>query len=185
MKVFIKIIAVIMIIVSLFSLYKTISGIIEKSGKTAEDISSVDEATYKSSCQTIDYSELARNPEKHKGEKLKFTGYVAQVIEPTFSSGATEIRVQVTPVKNTYVEEYNEEMKEYGDEYTIEYDGKPVYWEDEILMTIHLEQGADKILQEDIITFWGECSGSYSGYTVFGAKTTMPQIDALFYEIEE
>lgn len=118
---------------------------------------------YKNSCSKISYEELARNPEKHKGEHLYFKGKVFQVKEPSLFESKTSILVSVTP--KTY-EYFNE-----------------TFWEDNVYFSIKLDDKADRILQDDIIEIWGECTGIQKYYNVLGTKTSLPGVDIKYYKL--
>ncbi len=112
----------------------------------------------------IDFQTLSRNPDKYKGEKFKFTGEVIQVQEPSFGN-TVELRINVT--KETY---------EYID---------TVSWSDTIYATVELQDGDDRILEDDIITFYGECAGLYSYTSVLGAKISLPKIEIKYWDFSE
>jgi hypothetical protein len=114
---------------------------------------------YKSECESIDYKTLARNPEKYKGNKYKLTGQVVQVQEPT-NGDTVELRVDITKNK-------------YGN------------WENTIYATVEIPKGNDRILEDDVITFWGECEGLYSYSSVLDNKVSLPKINIKYFEIKE
>lgn len=120
----------------------------------------ISEADYRSMCEEIAFDDLARNPDAYKGDYFTFTGEVIQVME---GSRNVQLRLNVTPV--TY------------------YDGSIVYYEDTIYCSIRLEEGADRILEGDVITIYGECAGMYSYQSVFGGKISLPRIDIEYYEL--
>lgn len=120
------------------------------------------EAEFKNSCSTIDYDTISRNPDKYKGNNYKFTGEVIQVQESSWSN-TVELRVNIT--KHTY-------------EYI---DGE--YYEDPIYCTVEIPDGADRILDDDIITFWGTCDGLYTYTSILGSSVSVPKIDIKYYEI--
>ena len=113
---------------------------------------------YKERCQEINYEDLARNPDRHKNEDFTFTGEVIQVYE---DGQKTILRVNVTP-------------------YSI---GDSTYYEDTIYVTVDIEEGTDRILEDDIITIWGSCSGLVSYQSIFGQQISIPGISAYYYEI--
>ena len=125
--------------------------------KSAKEI----ESTFKKSCKTIDYKTLSRNPNKHKGENLNFTGEVIQVQESdSLFSDTTQVDLRINVTKD-----------EYG------------LWDDTILATVELPEDADKILEDDIITIWGECDGDYTYESVLGSNITLPLINVEYFEI--
>ena len=127
--------------------------------KTKEEIMQ----EYKDSCSAITYEELSRNPEKHKGEHLYFKGKVFQVKEPSLFETKTSILVSVTPKTYEYFEE--------------------TFWEDNVFFKIKLDDKEDRILEDDIIEIWGECTGITKYYNVLGSKTSLPGVDIKYYEI--
>ncbi len=117
---------------------------------------------YKNSCKTLSFKDLSRNPDKHKGEKLKYTGQVIQVQEDEHwldDNTTVDLRINVT-------------KDEYG------------LWDDTIYATVELPKNADRILEKDIITIWGECDGKYSYTSVLGSDVTLPKINIKYYSIK-
>lgn len=114
-----------------------------------------EEKKYKASCKKLTFEELARNPEKVKGTKVKLTGEVVQVSENYISIG---MRVNITE-------------NEYG------------WYEDTVYIIYYPEDGEDKILEDDIITIYGTAEGEYSYTSVMGAYITIPKILAEYVEI--
>jgi hypothetical protein len=110
-------------------------------------------------CAEIDFDQLARNPDNYKDQMFRFTGEVIQVIE---GNNTTQLRMDVTLVDE-------------GTDWA--------YYEDTIYVTLPKEEGADRILEEDIITIYGVCAGAESYRSIFGEKITLPSIDAEYYEL--
>ncbi len=118
---------------------------------------------YIKKCKTIDFKTLSRNPEKQKGKNFKITGEVIQVQE---SWGDTvDLRINMT--KETY---------DYIDDVT---------WTDTIFATVELADDEDRILEDDIITIYGECEGKYSYETVMGNTVTLPKINVKYFKINK
>ena len=114
---------------------------------------------YIASCQTLPFADLARNPDNWKGTRLSYTGQVIQVIEPSYGDTVT-LRVNVT-------------QDEYG------------WWDDTIMATVEIPKGDDRILEDDIITFYGECDGMYTYESIFGESISVPKIDIVYWELSE
>lgn len=117
---------------------------------------------YKNNCKTLSFKDLSRNPDKHKGEKLKYTGKVIQVQEDEHwldDNTTVDLRINVT-------------KDEYG------------LWDDTIFATVELPKDADRILEDDIITIWGECDGKYSYTSVLGSDVTLPKINIEYYSVK-
>lgn len=126
--------------------------------KPTTTVPKLSESEFKAQCSTIDFDTIARNPDKYKGKKYKFTGEVIQVSE-TSLLGMTfcDLRINVTE-------------GEYG-------------WEDTIYATVTLKEGEDRILEDDIITIWGTCEGNYTYTSIMGASISLPKIDVEYFEI--
>lgn len=121
------------------------------------------EKEFKDSCGSIDFETLARNPEKYKGNNYKITGQVIQVQEGWFNQ--VELRINITKEEFEYIDD--------------------VLWTDTIYATVEIPDGADNILEEDVITFWGTCDGEYTYESVLGSNITLPKIDIEYYELVE
>ena len=107
----------------------------------------------------ISYSQLARTPDEYKGQKVKFTGEVLQVVE-----GKNENRLRLAVHKSSYGW----------------YDG------DEILYCGYKPSiVAYRLLEKDIITIYGTAAGLYSYEAVSGATITLPSVWIDKIELEE
>lgn len=126
--------------------------------KPTTTVPKLSESEFKAQCSTIEFNTISRNPDKYKGKKYKFTGEVIQVSESSFL-GMTfcDLRINVT-------------QGEYG-------------WEDTIYATVTLNEGEDRILEDDIITIWGTCDGNYTYTSVMGASISLPKIDVEYFKI--
>ena len=124
-------------------------------GVTHPDVS---EAEYKAMCEEIAFDPLARNPDNYEGQMFQFTGEVIQVAE---GNGYTNLRMNVTAVD----------------------DGGWTCYEDTIYVLVKTEEGSDRILDYDIVTVYGICTGSYTYESIFGEQITLPGIEAMYYEI--
>lgn len=121
--------------------------------------SEVSKADYQKQCKKYDYNELARNPNKYKGQKIKFTGEVIQVQEGWFNS--VTLRVNVT-------------KGEYG------------FWEDTIWVDYtYSDENESKILKDDIIDIYGEFKRQKTYTTVLGSSMSIPQIDAKYISLNK
>ena len=134
-------------------------------------------AEYAAICREISYEDLARNPESHKGEYFKFTGEVIQVME---SSGRVDLRINVTRVS------FYDGLEDYADLYgdlTDEEISDASYYQDTIFATAKLKDNGDRILEGDIIEFYGVCQGLYKYISVLGAEVSLPEIDIGYWKI--
>ena len=109
------------------------------SASTASSVASVvpeiSEDDYKAECQTVDYKELCRYPEKYEGTKIAVKVKVSQIIDANFSGSEKAWR--------TYTDNSG-----YG-----------FYADDEYYMLDKRGGDAVKILEDDIITVYGEFTG--------------------------
>ena len=113
-------------------------------------------------CQSISYEELARYPDKYKGQYVKFRGEVIQVIEGGLFTTKYAFRINVT---------------QQGSYYT--------YWDDTVYVTYKPKSSDEaKILEDDIVTFYGVFDGDYTYTTVLGARVTVPSVDAEYIIVE-
>lgn len=111
---------------------------------------------YIASCKTYKYKDIARNPDKYNGKRAKFKGEVVQVIEGYLS---TTLRVDVTKGK-------------YG-----------IYTDTMYVVYTPKSSTESRILEDDIITIYGELAGIESYETVMGAKVSIPRINAEYITI--
>lgn len=110
--------------------------------------------TLKSEAKTIPYKDLARNPDQYTLASVKYTGKVIQVQEDGNNVG---LRVNVT--KNTYG---------YENTMFVAYDKSIV---------------KGRVLDDDIISFWGNSTGLLTYKTVLGAEMSIPQVLARIVEV--
>ncbi len=114
------------------------------------------EDEYKSSCNSISYVDIARNPNNYAGAKAVFSGQVIQVQE--YDENVV-LRVDVT--KN-----------EYG------------IWEDTIYVDYRRKDtNESRVLEEDIVTLYGEIKGIKTYETVMGNQLSIPHLVAEYIEI--
>lgn len=111
---------------------------------------------YIASCKTYKYKDIARNPDKYKGKRAKFKGEVVQVVEGYFD---TTLRVDVTKGK-------------YG-----------IYTDTMYVVYTPKSTTESRILEDDIITIYGELAGIETYETVMGSKVSIPRIDAEYITI--
>lgn len=113
-------------------------------------------AQYKKQCSTYKYKKIARNPNNYTGQKAKFTGQVVQIEE---SWGSDVIRLNVTK-----------------DQYGI--------WSDTIYVDYTPKsENESRILEDDIITVYGELSGIKTYTTVLMSDVSIPYLKAQYVDI--
>lgn len=101
-------------------------------------------AAKKANAKTIDYPQLKKNPDRYKGEYVKYTGKILQILE---GDNITNIRLAVTPTSYGY---------NASDVIFIEY------------------VGYTDFVDDDIITVYGEIYGSYSYKSQAGFDIALP-----------
>lgn len=128
----------------------------EESSKAPE----LSEEEYRAQCEEVAYSDLARNPDKYAGKYVKMRGEVIQELE-TEKTGYTQVDLRINVTED-----------EYG------------IWTDTVYAVAYLFPGEDRILEDDIITIYGMCDGSYTYTTVMGNDVTLPLVYVAYYDIE-
>lgn len=123
----------------------------------SDEVLNMGENEFKSSCVTMTYDDLFRNIEENKGKYLKFQGEIQQVI-------------------------YDGDTKS---EYLISVTDNDGWWEDNIYVVLDRTNVKDKFLENDIVTFYGECYGSYSYTTVLGASEEVPEIHIIYMDLNK
>ena len=129
-------------------------------GKTAECKVNVVDLTpeeYKAKCKSYSFEELARNPSSMRGTYVKLKGEVVQVIRGYGNDIA--LRVNIT------------RWGTYSD-----------YYKDTVYVNYTLPSDGNKILEDDIITIYGQADGEKSYTSTLGATITLPEIDAKYIE---
>lgn len=116
-----------------------------------------EETEFKEQCEEYTYEELARNPDKIKGKKVKLTGEVIQTLQ---GNSSVDLRINITKS---------------------EYD----FYTDTIYGVYVPEEGEDKILENDIVTIWGVAQGDYLYSSVLGSIVNLPLISINYIEIQK
>ena len=124
------------------------------------DVSTAPEATlsideFKAQSSTIPYDDLIRETEKYIGEIVHYTGKVVQVQE---SRSNLSLRVNVT-------------------------EGNFGFYEDTLWVNYSLEEGERRIIEDDLISLWGEIKGRKTYTAVLGNRITIPEVNARKIEI--
>lgn len=134
------------------------------SASTASSVASVapeiSEDDYKAECQTVDYKELCRYPEKYEGTKIVVKVKVSQIIDANFSGSEKAWR--------TYTDNSG-----YG-----------FYADDEYYMLDKRGGDAVKILEDDIITVYGEFTGLEKiTRALTGTTDELPRIEVKYADL--
>jgi hypothetical protein len=149
MKTFLKVVA---IVVGCFVLVSMLVVNIEPPS-TKEDIARAQqhEQDVKGRARTIAYETLARSPDNYKGQAVMFRGKVIQAVE---SGRSVMLRINVS-------------QKDYS-------------WRDTIYVDYRKKASDEpRILEDDIVTLWGEYQGIKSYQAVFGNTVQIPHISAV------
>ena len=111
---------------------------------------------FKAKCINISYSDLARNPNSYVGQYAVFTGKVVQVQE---NGKNIVLRVNVNKDK-------------YG------------IWNDTIYVDYNrTDPNESRILEDDIITMYGNIMGIKTYETVFGNSVSIPHLSSKYINI--
>jgi len=124
-------------------------------GGSPSDLIDLPEEEYRLRCEEFSYDDIARYPDAHEKKLAKFTGKVVQVLR---DGNELQMRVNVTEGKYSY--------------------------EDTVYVFYTVENGTN-ILEDDIITMYGELRGMIEYESVLGAKITIPRIYAKFIDVEK
>ena len=128
----------------------------EKKKKASEPASAETKEDYMKSCATYTFKEIARNPNSYKGKRAKITGEVIQV-----QQDGNEVVLRVNMTKQ---------------------DG---YYTDTIMAGYaYSNENEDRILEDDIVTIYGELYGTITYTSVMGAEVTVPAIKTMYLDIE-
>lgn len=128
----------------------------------ASVVPEVGEDNYKAECQTVDYKELCRYPEKYEGTKIVVKVKVPQIIDANFSGSEKAWR--------TYTDNSG-----YG-----------FYADDEYYMLDKRGGDAVKILDDDIIVVYGEFTGLEKITRALTSTTDeLPRIEVKYADLAE
>lgn len=146
-------------VIGVFVLFGIIGALIQPKSEPASSEQSSQPAAesqeeYKAAAATIPFLDLARNPESFKSKSVTYTGKVIQTLE---SGNKVELRINVT-------------KEQYG-------------WQDTVYVNFRKAQGEDRILENDIITLWGDVKGLKTYKSVLNSSVTLPEIEAKYITI--
>lgn len=120
---------------------------------SSENIMTASQITeFKKQCTEESFEELARKPDSHMNEKLVLTGKVIQVVD---DSNNETFRINIT---------YNGETESYNDT---------------VLVTYKMQNGEEKILEDDIVHVYGTSQGLKTYDSAMNTKITVPYISAV------
>lgn len=114
------------------------------------------EEEFKASCTAgYDYKELARDPKTYIGKPAQFRGEIIQVLE---DDGVAEYRINVTE-------------GDYG------------IWQDTIYVIYFPKEGEKRLLEDDIVTVYGEMTDLVTYKTVMGGSLSIPGMLAKYIDL--
>lgn len=120
------------------------------------------EEEYKAECAGVNYKDLCRYPDDYAGTKVRLTVKVSQVMDASFFSSDKAWRC-------------------YTDN-----SGNGFYFDDEYYILDKRGDGAVKILEDDIITVYGEFTGLEKvTRALTGTDEEVPRIEARYVELVE
>ena len=110
-------------------------------------------ASFKSTCETYTYDEIARRPDDYLLKAAKFKGKVVQVMED-----GDEIALRINVTQGRYT------------------------WSDTIYAQYTQDSSEGRILEDDIITVYGYLAGTVTYKSVLGASITIPSMLVSYVE---
>lgn len=118
---------------------------------------------YKASCEEVSWTDLARYPDKYVGQRIKVTGQVSQIIDGSWlSDGGYRV-----------YEDYDFSV---GD----------TWLKKEWYIAMDPENASPRILEDDVITFYGEFAGTTKIVRALTeTKEDVITLDAAYYTIQE
>ena len=121
--------------------------------KDASESTSEGKEQYVSSCETVLYENVAREPDSHKGKRIQVAGKVIQASEG------------------------------YGNTVTLRVASAANGYDDVWYVTYTRSDNEARVLEGDDIVIYGECNGVTTYKTVLGARVTIPAIKGRYIEI--
>ena len=115
---------------------------------------------YKKSCKKLKYKKVLRNHEKYMFTRAKWFGEVAQVVDST--SYSTTFRLRVNCSRNRFS----------SSGYVCQNDIYVNYY------------GKTRVIEDDMVTVYGEMYGVKTYTTVLGASRTIPEMNAEYITIK-
>lgn len=113
------------------------------------------EKQYREACSYFAYADYVRNPEDNVGKYCKSYGEVAQVF---YSEDGRTMYMRV------YIEKFTGSLPDVWVVYT-------------------KEPGEDNVIEDDIISFYGRCNGTYTYNLTMGGTRTIPAVTAEYVDI--
>lgn len=142
------------VVIVIFAFYPAQNNIEDVNIQSEQTAISEDE--YKSNCGTVNYTDVARNPNNYIGESVVFKGKVVQIQE---NGNNVILRVNVTE-------------GEYG------------IWDDTLYIEYKRKsENESRVLEDDIITVYGKMNGIKNYQAVMGNQISIPYLLAEYIDI--
>lgn len=120
----------------------------------------ISEDEYKAACETIKYKDLCRYPDQYVGTKISITVKVQQIMDASWLSNEKAWRVQT------------------------DNDGYGFYMDDEYYALDKRSSDSVKILQDDVVTIYGEFTGmTQITRALTNTQDEIPCVDVHFVDI--
>lgn len=149
----------IIILIMVCNIFSSLSGNVDNAVSDRDNNDeqvAISEEEYKANCNSIPYADIARNPNNYIGQKAVFSGEVIQVQE---NGKRVVLRVNVT----------KDDDETWDDTVYVDYQRK--------------DDNEIRVLEDDIITMYGEIKGIKKYTAVFGNEISIPHLEAQFIEI--
>ena len=142
------------VVIVIFAFYPAQNNVDDVNIQSEQTVISEDE--YKSNCRTVNYTDVARNPNNYIGESVVFKGKVVQIQE---NGNNVMLRVNVTE-------------GEYG------------IWDDTLYIEYKRKsENESRILEDDIITVYGKMNGIKNYQAVMGNQISIPYLLAEYIDV--
>ena len=114
------------------------------------------EKEYKSKCAKYSYDKIARSPDQYKGKQAKIYGKVVQVMQQKIAG-----KIFYTLRVGT---------------------GGSYYYDNVVYVVYTADESEPRILEDDMITVYGELKGEYTYETVMGNEITIPYMSGEYID---
>ncbi len=119
--------------------------------RLAEKRSAAERSAYIVGCRSISYKQLKKDPDSYAGTRVKFTGEVLQIME---DESGTTLRLAVT---------YNGYFWDFND----------------VILAVY--EGRTGIVEENVVTIYGEVVGDYTYKSQAGWDITVPLVKVEYF----
>lgn len=114
------------------------------------------EKEYKSKCEKYSYDKIARSPNEYKGKQARIYGKVLQVMQQKLAGSIF---------------------------YTLRIGTGGSYYYDNVVYVVYsADENEPRILEDDMVTVYGELKGEYTYETVMGNEITIPYMSGEYID---